>query len=147
MIQKLIKILKAIKRYVSTNILMCTFILGGLLNACLVRFFTVNNYFAIKPILADIVVLLVITAIGYFIKPKHQFKYFLGWSMFFTSICIINAVYYSNYLSFASLSLLKTAGELGGYADAVIKNQNPMGRGFAVRDNSPKTAFFCRPMR
>ena len=122
MIQKLIKILKAIKRYISTNILMCTFILGGLLNSCLVRFFTVNNYFAIKPILADIVVLLVITAIGYFIKPRHQFKYFIVWSVILTLICVVNTVYYGNYLSFASISLLKTATELGDYADAVIEN-------------------------
>ena len=122
MIQKLIKILNAIKRYVSTNILMCTFILGGLLNACLVRFFTVNNYFALKPILADIVVILVITAIGYFIKPKHQFKYFIVWSVILTLICVVNTVYYGNYLSFASISLLKTATELGDYADAVIEN-------------------------
>ena len=101
---------------------MCTFILGGLLNSCLVRFFTVNNYFAIKPILADIVVLLVITAIGYFIKPRHQFKYFIVWSVILTLICVVNTVYYGNYLSFASISLLKTATELGDYADAVIEN-------------------------
>ena len=122
MIQKLIKILEAIKRYVSTNILMSTFIIGGLLNACLVRFLTVNNYFAIKPILADIVVLLAITALGYFIKPKHQFKYFFTWSILLTLICIINTVYYGNYLSFASISLLKTATELTGYTDAVFQN-------------------------
>ena len=122
MIQKLIKILKSIKRYISTNILMSTFIIGGLLNACIVRFLTVNNYFVIKPILADIVVLLVITAFGYFIKPRHQFKYFISWSIFLTAICIINTVYYGNYLSFASISLLKTATELGDYADAVIEN-------------------------
>ncbi|MBQ2946456.1 MAG: sulfatase-like hydrolase/transferase [Bacilli bacterium] len=122
MIKKLEKAIKKIINYLKTNILMTTFIVSSLINGCLIRFFTVENYFAIKPILADSVVLLIITAFGYFFKPKHQFKYFLGWSIFFTLICIINAVYYSNYLSFASLSLLKTAGELGGYADAVIKN-------------------------
>lgn len=122
MIQKLIKILKIIKNYINTNILMCTFIIGGLINASVVRFLTVGNYFSIKPILADIVVLLIITAIGYFIKPKHQYKYFMGWSVILTLICIINTVYYGNYLSFASISLLKTASELGKYADAVIEN-------------------------
>ena len=122
MIKTLQKFIKKLKKYLKTNLLMCTFILTTLINGCLIRFFTVENYFAIKPILADLVVLLIITAFGYFIKPKHQFKYFLSWSIIFTLICIINAIYYSNYLSFASLSLLKTASELGGYADAVIKN-------------------------
>jgi len=122
MIKKLIKILDKIKKYLSTNILMSTFIITGLINACLIRFFTVSNYFAIKPILADIVVLLVITAIGYFVKPKHQYKYFMVWSVILTLICIVNSVYYDNYLSFASISLLKTATELGGYTDAVFEN-------------------------
>ena len=122
MIKTLQKFLKKLKRYLKTNILMCTFIISTLINGCLIRFFTVENYFAIKPILADLVVLLIVTAFGYFIKPKHQFKYFLSWSIVFSLICIVNAVYYSNYLSFASLSLLKTAAQLGGYADAVIEN-------------------------
>lgn len=122
MIDKLIKILNKIKNYINTNILMSTFIITGLINSCLIRFFTVSNYFSIKPILADIVVLLTITAIGYFVKPKHQFKYFITWSVVLTLICVVNSVYYDNYLSFASISLLKTATELGGYTDAVFEN-------------------------
>ena len=122
MINKLIKILNKIKQYINTNILMSTFIITGVINACLIRFFTVSNYFTIKPILADIVVLLIITALGYFVKPKHQFKYFISWSVVLTLICIVNSVYYDNYLSFASISLLKTATELGGYTNAVFEN-------------------------
>jgi len=122
MIKKLIKMLNAIKQYLKTNILMFTFIISSLINACLLRIFTVGNYFAIKPILADTVVILIITSIGYFIRPKHQFKYFISWSVLLTAICIINNVYYGNYLSFASLSLLKTASELGGYTDALFEN-------------------------
>lgn len=113
---------KKLMHYFKTNILMATFILTSLINGILVRFFTVENYFAIKPILADIFVLLIITAFGYFIKPKHQFKYFILWSIILSTICIVNSVYYSNYLSFASFSLLKTASELGGYTDAVFEN-------------------------
>lgn len=122
MIKTLKKGLKKLKKYLKTNILMCTFIITSLINGCIVRFLTVENYFAIKPILADLVVLLIVTAFGYFIKPKHQFKYFFVWSIVFTFICILNTVYYSNYLSFASVSLLKTATELGDYTDAVVKN-------------------------
>lgn len=122
MIETLKKTLKKIVNYLKTNILMSTFIITSLINASIVRFFTVENYFAIKPILADLVVLLIITAFGYFIKPKHQFKYFIVWSIILTGICIINSVYYSNYLSYASVSLLKTAGQLGSYTDAVFEN-------------------------
>lgn len=111
-----------LKDYFKTNILMCTFIITSLINAYIVRFFTVQNYFAIKPILADLVVLFIITSLGYFLKPKNQFKYFIIWSIVLSALCIINTIYYSNYLSYASVSLLKTAGELGGYTNAVFEN-------------------------
>ena len=122
MIKTIKKGLRKAKNYLKTNILMTTFILTSLINGLLVRCFTVQNYFAIKPILADLVVLLVITAFGYFISPKHQYKYFLIWSVLLTFICILNKVYYGNYISFASISLLKTASELKGYTDAVFEN-------------------------
>lgn len=122
MIDILKKTINKIVEYIKTNLLMSTFIITSLINSFLVRFFTVGNIFALKPVLADLVVLFVITAFGYFIKPKHQYKYFLGFSILLTLICIINTVYYSNYISFASVSLLKTASELGGYTDAVFEN-------------------------
>ncbi len=119
MIQTLKKCLIRFKKYLKTNILVVTFIITSLINGYLIRFFTVANYFAIKPILADIVVLLIITAFGYFFKPKNQFKYFFTWSIILSAICIINTIYYSNYISYASVSLIKTATELGSYKGAV----------------------------
>ena len=108
-----------VKGYFATNILMLTFIITSLINGILVRVFTVNNGFAIKPVFADLTFILIITSIGYFIRPKRQYIYFVIWSIILTALCIINTVYYSNYLSFVSVSLLKTATELGGYTDAV----------------------------
>ena len=98
---------------------MSVFVISNLINAIILRAFTVNNVFAIKPIVADTVVLLFIAAFAYFIKPKKQYIYFLIWSLIFTLVCIINCVYYSNYISFASFSLLTTSLELGGYTDAL----------------------------
>lgn len=122
MLDKIKKGLIKIKKYIQTNILMVTFVVTSLINGCLVRHFTVANPLDIKPILADLVFLLIITSFGYFLKPKNQFKYFIIFSIVLSAICIINTVYYSNYLSFASVSLLKTASELGGYTDAVFEN-------------------------
>lgn len=106
-------------RYAKTNIIMFVFVITNLINAIILRLFTVNNVFAIKPIVADTVILLFIAAFAYFIKPKKQYIYFLIWSLIFTLVCIINCVYYSNYISFASFSLLATSLELGGYTDAL----------------------------
>ena len=113
------KIKKEVNIYLKTNILTITFLITNIVNGIILRYFTVKNYFNIKPILGDLVILLVIISFCYLIKPKHQFKYYMPWSIIFTLICIVNCVYYSNYISFASFSLLKTSSQLGGYTDAV----------------------------
>ena len=119
MVDNLKTILKKVTLYIKTNKLMFTFIITSLINSSLLRFFTVKNYFAIKPIFADLTFVLIICSFGYFLKPKHQFRYFIVWSIIFCLLCFINSIYYSNYISFASFSLLKTATQLGGYTDAV----------------------------
>lgn len=118
----MLNVLSRIKNYLKTNKLMLTFIITTIINEILLRFFTVNNVFSIKPIFADLAFLLFITSFGYFLKPKNQFIYLLIWSIIFVFLCIVNTIYYSNYISFASVSLLKTASELGGYTDAVFEN-------------------------
>lgn len=108
--------------YAKTNILFFTFVLTSVFNGMLLRFLTVKNYFEIKAILGDLIVVLVVGAFGYFMKPKNQFKYFFGWSIFFTVLCIINSMYYTNYLSFASASLLATSLQVVDVGDAVVQN-------------------------
>ena len=113
------KIKKEVNIYLRTNILTLTFLFTNIINGIILRYLTVKNYFNIKPILGDLVILLVIISFCYLIKPKHQFKYYITWSIIFTIVCIVNCVYYSNYISFASFSLLKTSSQLSGYTDAV----------------------------
>ena len=64
MFKMLKKFFNKLKRYIKTNILMATFIITSLINGCLMRFFTVANYFALKPIQAELVFLLIITSFG-----------------------------------------------------------------------------------
>lgn len=110
------------KSYLKTNILFMTFVSTSLINGCLLRFLTVKNYFDIKPIIADLSFILIIGALGYFIKPKHQFKYFASWAIIFTTLCVVNSMYYTNYISFVSFSLLETSLQLVDVGDAVVNN-------------------------
>lgn len=105
-----------------TNILFLSYVGLSLMNAILIRTFTVKNFFALKPVLADLAVILLVGAIGYFIKPKNQFKYFFTWNIIFTVVCVINSLYYTNYLSYASFSLLATSLQIVDVADAVTEN-------------------------
>ena len=60
MIETIKKLFSKFKEYLSTNMLMTAFVLTNLINGCLLMFFTVNNYFAIKPILADLIFLFIV---------------------------------------------------------------------------------------
>jgi phosphoglycerol transferase MdoB-like AlkP superfamily enzyme len=120
--KKISKILVRYKDYFKTNFLFFVFVIGGVINACLLRFFTVKNFLGVYPIIADTIVVALIGAFCYFIKPKKQIVYFMPWVIFFTAICIINSVYYTFYTSFASLSFLSLSIYISDVGDAVVEN-------------------------
>lgn len=107
------------KKYLKSNILFLVFVISSLINGWLLRFYTVKNIFEIKPILGDLAIIVMIDALGYFLKPKRRFTYFFSLSALFSLLCMINAVYYSNYSSYVSLSLLSTLPQVFGVTDAV----------------------------
>ena len=82
------------KNYMSTNILFMTFVLTSLINSYLIRFFTVKNYFNLKPIVADFAVILIIGAFGYLFKPKNQYNYFFALICFLAVLFTINSIYF-----------------------------------------------------
>ena len=65
------------KDYISTNKLFFTFVITTLINGMLLRFFTVHNYFAIKPIMADLALILLLGSFVYLFKPRNRFKYLM----------------------------------------------------------------------
>ena len=117
-----LKLFKKIGLYIKTNLLVEIFIIVNLINGVMLRHFTVKNIFDIKPLLGDLTILIIVGAFAHLFKPKNQIKYLFSWSIVFSLVCFINCVYYSNYISFASFSMLTTATELTGYTDAVIQN-------------------------
>lgn len=123
-LKKLIKFFKEFeyKEYASTNKLFLTFVITSLLNSTLLRFFTVHNYFAIKPVLADLAVILLFGSFVYLFKNKKRFTYLLIISVIFTLICIVNSLYYTYYMSFASFSLIAVSLSVIDVGDAVVQN-------------------------
>ena len=110
------------KDYFKNNILFLTFVLSTLINGCLLRFLTIKNYFAIRPILGDLALIIILGSFNYLFKPKNRFKYLLTLSIVFVAICVINSMYYTNYLSFGSFSLLATSLQIVDVGDAVVEN-------------------------
>ena len=120
--EKLKNIWKIVYQYIKSHTVMYVFILTSLICSILVRYYTIVNVFATKPLFTDLSFLLVVAYIGHFFSKRNQFKYFFIWSIILVFICTVNTIYYSNYISFTSVSFLKTATELTGYTDAVLDN-------------------------
>jgi phosphoglycerol transferase MdoB-like AlkP superfamily enzyme len=122
---KLLQVTKKVnlflKVYVKTNVLFISFVILTLFNSTVLRFYTVEKFWNIKPVLADLAVILLFGSLGYLFKPKKQFRYFSVIAIIFTFICFANSLYYTNYLSFTSVSLLATSTQAIGVADAIWK--------------------------
>ena len=110
--------------YARDNMLPLIFVLSAVINGFILRAFTVKfEYNQIKPLLADIGMCLFIGSLAVFIKkPKRQFIFLLVLTIILDVICAGNSIYYTNFRSFMSISMLSTASQLGGVMDAVTKN-------------------------
>ncbi len=110
---------KNTKKFVQNNVLLSFFVISCIVNSFLLRVITVKNSFDISPILADSAFVIIIASFVYLFKPKNRFKYLMVWMVIFTAVCLINSMYYANYISFASFSLLATSLQIFGVGDAL----------------------------
>ena len=113
------KFLRNFRKYLTTNILFLTYVLTSLIISFLLRYNTIGNVLEFKAVLCDFTLVILLGSFGYLVKPKHQFKYFLILSVFYTFLCIVNHIYYTFYMSFVSVSLLSTLSMLGEVSDSV----------------------------
>ncbi|MBR1393663.1 MAG: LTA synthase family protein [Ruminococcus sp.] len=124
--KKLIAFRDAAKIYISRNLMFMTFVVTGVINSFLLRVITVGfNYNVIKPVLADIAMTLFFGLFAYCFRPKRRFIYFLIMGIIFTILSAGNSVYYTNFRSFMSISLISTASQLGGVMNAVTNLMEP----------------------
>lgn len=110
----------SVRAYFKTNILFITFVLINLLNSWLLRIVTMGNYFSFQAIVADLAFILLVGSTCYLVKPSKQIKILFPLSIVMMLVCVVNAVYYENYVSFASFSLLSTASFLGDMDGTVV---------------------------
>ena len=111
-----------IKEFISTNKLFLIYILCNLFTSTLLRFLTVKNYFNIKPLIADLGTLIIIGSFSYLFKNKNRYIYLLIMTILGSIICFSNSIYYNNYLSFVSISLIGSITFLKDVSNAVLNN-------------------------
>ena len=105
------KLRKNIIEYIATNRLFLTFVIISMIGLMLVRNFTIGNMWSFEAFISDLALVLIIGSLGYLVKPKNQYRYFLIVLIVFTLKEVINSVYYTFYTSFASFGELGTAGQ------------------------------------
>ena len=109
-----------ISKYIKNNKIFVFFVLVNVINSTLLRILTMpnaENIFALKPIIADLAVVIIIGSFNYlFHKGKSQVIYLSIITFIFTAICTINSVYYTFYTSFArereKINLLKLSRQV-----------------------------------
>ena len=105
------KLRKNIIEYIATNRLFLTYALIAIVGLMLVRGFTIDNMWSLEAFISDLALVLMIGSLGYLVKPKNQYRYFLIILIVFTAMEVINSIYYTFYTSFASFGELGTAGQ------------------------------------
>ncbi len=115
------KVRKKIVQYISTNRLSISFMILSMIETTLFRYFIFGNPWQFMPCTIDFAIILIIVSISYFIKPNKQYNYYLIWSIIITLMCIINSVYYSFYMSFASFSLLASLSQVRTVTDSLTE--------------------------
>ena len=95
------KMRKSVVEYIITNRLFLSYVIFSLIATMFVRKFTIGTFFSIKPLATDLGLILIIGALGYFIKPKNQFRYYFFWLVFISLLCLLSSIYYRFFTSFA----------------------------------------------
>lgn len=111
--------------YIKENPLFIAYVIINILNSTMLRFFTITsieNYLSIKPIIADLAVIIILGSFGFLLKNKARYRYLMVLTIIFTATCIINSVYYTFYTSYVSFSMLSLTQFLGPVGDAVVEN-------------------------
>lgn len=116
------KIKEKIKKSFIEYKLLYYFIFSSIINATVLRCFTVFNYFSIRPFIADLGIILLLSALSFLIKGKNKNKYFLIVTIISVIMFTVNSMYYTFYKSFASVSLLATSVFVVDVGDAIVEN-------------------------
>ena len=105
------KLRKNVIEYIATNRLFLTYVIIAMAGLMLARNFTIGNMWDFPAFISDLALVLMIGALGYLVKPRNQYRYFMIILIIFTLMEVINSIYYTFYTSFASFGELGTVGQ------------------------------------
>ena len=106
---KVLDFFKTTKEIIQDNKLVTIYFIGAVINGIIIRWITIHKPLSIRPMMADLVVSLLFVSLYFLISKKHRFAYLILISVISSVVCISNAIYYSYYSSFISITFLSFA--------------------------------------
>jgi len=85
-----------------------------------VRVYTIGGLWSIQPVLIDLAMIIILGSFAFLYTPQKQFGYLFILILVFTTMSISNAVYFTFFNSFASISMLVALTQVGDVSDAVF---------------------------
>ncbi|MDD4187582.1 MAG: LTA synthase family protein [Bacilli bacterium] len=117
---KLNNIIKSPINFIKYNRQFCSYVVLSLLCCLLLRFYTIGDIFNWQPLIIDFAFIIALGSFGFFYKPQKQFGYYLTLMLIYTTMGVINSIYYTFYNSFVSFSLLTALGQVSEVGEAVF---------------------------
>ena len=112
---------KSFLTFLLLNRLFLAFVFLMLIMTITLRMVTIGpGMWSFKPIFFDLSVIILLGSFGYFVKPKKQYYYFITMISILTTICIINAIYYTFYNTFVTVGLIESFGQVSTVKNAVF---------------------------
>jgi len=118
--KKMNEILKLSINFFKYNRQFFVYVLISLILTTGIRVYTMGGVFSPQPLLIDLSLILILGSFAYLYTPQKQFRYLFLLVLIFTTMAISNAVYFSFFNSFASISMLVAIGQVGDVSDAVF---------------------------
>ncbi|MBR1413578.1 MAG: LTA synthase family protein [Bacilli bacterium] len=112
---------KKVASYIITNRLFISYFILSLIGTILLRYNTVGKALSIKPIICDIALILIIGSFGYFVKPKKQFRYYFICMLVYTVAEVLNSIYYTFFVSFASFGEISSLSQTDTVTGSIIE--------------------------
>lgn len=112
-------------KFIKNNLLFISFVFFCFLGFALVRLITIGTFINFQAGLFDITIAILLGSLGYLFKsPKKQNRYYLTILIIMAIIEFANAMYYSFFSSFVSVTLVTTLFQASEQGGAVIEKIN-----------------------
>ena len=119
------KFFRFLKEYFHNNKMYCIYALISIILMFTIRLLTTNVYLTLYPVFVDLALIFIFGAFSFFFKTHtKRFIYLECLLTFHSIVCVIDAIYYTYYASFGSVTELGSLGQVKTVKEAFFEHLN-----------------------